>query len=139
MSDEIRKIMALLGRGQAEGEVKGSHCGRILSYFKDVKSEPLDSTMRKLPLLIGMSKRQIRENYVEGIIEFGIIKLYTNGSIWFWKWEGIESLNNEIPIEEPEPVTDDDCLYIKNWDENRKKVENERNRKNAENKQTKPV
>lgn len=93
---EIKQIMDCLGIGQIEGNVRGEHLGKILMYLQKVKNERFDRTMRVLPLVVGMQRRYIKENYVEGLIELGIIKLYNENNTYFWLWIGSSALNGEI-------------------------------------------
>lgn len=97
MSEE-RRIMDWLGRGSLEGEVKGSHLGSVLTYLKKTKQESVYSTLAKLSLVCGANKRYIRENYLEGLIEFGIIELIEYGHNTYWKWNGIKAVNGKEPI-----------------------------------------
>ena len=88
---EIKDIMLLLGRRMIEGQVKGSHLGQILMYLQQKHTESLKSTLSKLALVCGMSKRNVRENYIEGIEEFGIIKTTVIGNEVIWTWIGIRA------------------------------------------------
>lgn len=94
---EIKEIMDMLGRRIVEGQVKGSHLGQILTYLQQKKTESLKTTLSKLALICGMSKRNIRENYIEGIAEFGIIHTQTLSNDVVWNWYGVKAFeeNNE--------------------------------------------
>jgi len=85
---EINNIMSFLGRRHLDGEVRGSHLGQILMYLKQTKTESLKSTLRKLTLVCGMQKRYVRENYIEGLVEFGIIHIMNIKNEVVWQWVG---------------------------------------------------
>lgn len=91
---EIKEIMDVLGRNITEGRVRGSHLGQILSYLQQQRQESLERTYKKLALICGMQKRYVRENYVEGLIEFGVLDTVVVKNEVFWKWRGIEAFNN---------------------------------------------
>lgn len=88
---EIKDIMDLLGRGIVEGSVRGSHLGQILMYLHKNQTEKLKATLSKLALICGMQKRYVRENYIEGLVEFGIIKTTVLHNEVVWKWIGIKA------------------------------------------------
>lgn len=95
MSSEEREIMTALGRTSLDGNVKGTHLGQILTYCKQQKQESVKITLSKLALICGMAKRQIRENYFEGLEAFGIIKILNLQNDVFWKWIGISALERQ--------------------------------------------
>lgn len=98
--NEELQIMQFLGRPLTDGEVRGSHLGKILTYLKMTRKEVFDTTIAKLALVIGMSGRQIRENYLKGLIGFGFIELFNVGHSQYWKWIGIKAVNGSEPIAE---------------------------------------
>lgn len=104
---EEKRIMDMLGRSEQDGDVKGSHLGKILMYLKRTREENFDETVSKLALIVGMSARNIRENYLKGIIYFGIIKTGYNGNMLRWKWIGENSLNGLDLSEIPKPSLQD--------------------------------
>lgn len=95
MSSEIKDIMDLLGRRMLEGQVRGTHLGLILMYLQRTKTETMKATLSKLALICGMSKRNVRENYIEGLSEFGIIDVRTEKHDIIWNWVGIKAFNSE--------------------------------------------
>ena len=71
--DEIHEIIFCL-RGQnglKDGDYRTTHLAIILEYLQRTKSENKMLTLQKLALVIGMSQRQVRENYIDGLIAFG--------------------------------------------------------------------
>lgn len=92
---EIKDIMDLLGRGILEGNVRGSHLGQILMYLHQNKTEKMKATLSKLALICGMQKRYVRENYIEGLVEFGIIKTVVLRNEVMWKWVGIKAFEKD--------------------------------------------
>lgn len=86
--EEIKNIMDYLGRGSQSGEVKGTHLGQILGYLRQHKKEKMRVTLAKLSLICGMNKRYVRENYLEGLEEFEIIKTEQDGNELSWYWIG---------------------------------------------------
>lgn len=103
MSEE-KRIMDFMGINQIEGNVRGEHLGKILIYLKTNTDERLDRALRILPLLVGMSKRYLKENYLEGILELGIIKIYHKNNLAYYKWFGEKAFNGDylIPTEPQE-------------------------------------
>jgi len=94
--DEIHEIMySLRGLNSLkDGDYRSTHLASILEYLKNKKRENKSLTLQKLALIIGMSQRQIRENYVDGMLAFGIIQLSTDCSEWFWI--GAKALKEEF-------------------------------------------
>jgi hypothetical protein len=84
--DEIHQIMFLLrgDSGLNEGDFRSKHLGTILSYLRETKRESLSNTVAKLALKVGMNARYIKENYLNGIIAYGIVGLEQNCSEWYW-------------------------------------------------------
>lgn len=103
---EIRTIMDYLGRGIQDGEVRGSHLGQILMYFRQIKKENMKVTLSKLALICGTSQRNLRENYIEGLGNFGIINIRTEGHSIVWDWIGKKAFDGKpvmSEIREPLP------------------------------------
>ena len=100
MSEE-KRIIELLGRTEIDGEVRGSHLGKVLTYLKMTKGEVWDVTLSKLALVLGVNPRYIRENYLKGLMYFNVIKLYRNGNTLKWQWIGEKAFHgvNIIPTE----------------------------------------
>jgi hypothetical protein len=84
--DEIHQIIKILrgGNGKNDGDYRSTHLGTILEYLSKKERENKSLTLQKLALMIGMSQRQIRENYVDGLIAFGIINLTQKCDEWYW-------------------------------------------------------
>lgn len=103
MSEE-KRIMDMLGRTEQDGDVKGSHFGKILMYLKRTQDEPLDATISKLAVIVGMNARNIRENYIKGLIYLGIVETYYDVNQYRWRWIGEKALNGKIDLSpSPEP------------------------------------
>ena len=93
--DEVHEIMISL-RGTnslKDGDYRSTHLGSILGYLREKKRENKSLTLQKLALIIGMSQRQIRENYFDGLIAFEILKLSSDCSEWYWI--GIKALTEQ--------------------------------------------
>lgn len=93
--DEIHGIMYLL-RGEnatKDGDYRSTHLGTVLEYLKSQNTEEKSVTLQKLALMLGMAQRQIRENYFDGLLAFGIISLDTTCSRW--RWIGIKAVQNQ--------------------------------------------
>lgn len=88
LHDDIKIVMESIGRGSRDGAVRDSHLGQILSYLHMKKTEKLKSTYSKLALVCGISKRILRENYIEGLIEFGVITVLIINHDEVWNWVG---------------------------------------------------
>lgn len=99
---EVKNIMDFLGVGQLEGNVRGEHLMKLLTYLKRYSGDSWDRTRKVLPLIVGMQKRYIKENYVEGLIELGVIKLYSDKNVIKYKWFGESAFNGSILPEEVE-------------------------------------
>jgi len=94
--DEIHQIMKILrgNSGKNDGDYRSTHLGTILEYLQQKITENKSLTLQKLALIIGMSQRQIRENYIDGLLAFGIIQL--NAKCDEWYWVGLEAIQNKI-------------------------------------------
>lgn len=93
--DEIHQIISALrgSSGKNDGDFRSLHLGRILQYLCSKKRENKSLTLQKLALILGMSQRQIRENYFDGLIAFGIIDLTQKCDEWYWI--GYSALSNK--------------------------------------------
>ena len=92
--DDIKGVMDAIGRGSRDGAVRDSHLSQILGYLHQKKTEKLKSTYSKLALICGISKRVLRENYIEGLMEFGIINVRIESHDEVWNWVGLKALND---------------------------------------------
>lgn len=102
MSEE-KRIMEFLGIGNLDGNVHGQHLGKILTYLKMVKKENFRVTLSKLSLTCSMGQRYVKESYLEGLANWGIIKLYQNGNALFWVWIGEKALIGKASLAEISP------------------------------------
>lgn len=84
--DEVHEIITKLrgSHGKNDGDYRSTHLGTILEYLQTKKREEKSLTLQKLALILGMSQRQIRENYFDGLLAFGILGLTSNTSEWYW-------------------------------------------------------
>lgn len=105
MSEE-KRIMDFLGIGNLKGNVHGQHLGKILSYLKMMKTERFDVTLSKLALTCSMGQRYVKENYIEGLANWGIVKLHQDGNALFWIWIGEKALNGKQSLAEISPPTE---------------------------------
>ena len=141
--------MDKLGRPEIDGEVRGRHLGKVLTYLRTIKSEEWDKTISKLSLVLGMNSRYIRENYLKGLLYFDIIKIFRSSNVLYWKWIGESALNSSVILDEPEQVLDknqeiketkdikkSEPDYEKEWEkvkaEAKKKTEKKPEKKNPE-------
>lgn len=99
---EIKNIMDALGRGSTEGYVKGTHLGTILAYLQQRKTEKMRATLAKLSLVCGMNRRYIRENYLDGLEEYGVIETKTFNNELTWNWIGERAFEKFTPKNNPE-------------------------------------
>ena len=88
--EEILGILNIIGRSERDGAVRDTHLSKILNYLFQQKTELLKKTVSKLTLVCGMSKRVIRENYIDGLIAFGIIKIVVENNAEIWNWVGLK-------------------------------------------------
>lgn len=100
---EEKRIMDFLGRGIQDGDVRGSHLGKILTYLKQTKTESLRKTISKLVLICGTGNRYIKENYIEGFEAFGIIEITSSGHDTIWEWVGAKAFEGKPTYENPKP------------------------------------
>ena len=91
--NEVSKIMDFLGRGKYEGNVQGTHLGQILTYLSRQKTESMKKTLSKLALVCAMTRRNLKENYIEGLDAFGIIKTKSEGHELLWLCVGERAFN----------------------------------------------
>lgn len=94
--DEIHEIMFLF-RGEnatRDGDFRSEHIGTILEYLKNQHEEDLKTTIAKLPILIGMGSRKIKEDYINGLIAWGIIQL--DSRCLRWKWIGSKAIKGKF-------------------------------------------
>lgn len=93
--DEVHEIMHILRGTNAtnDGDYRSQHLGTVLEYlFGQVEEDKL-TTQAKLALMLGMAARQVKENYLDGLIAFGIISLSTDCKRW--KWIGLKAIKNK--------------------------------------------
>lgn len=84
--DEVHQIITMLrgSHGKNDGDYRSLHLGAILEYLYKKRKEEKSLTLQKLALILGMSQRQIRENYFDGLLAFGIIALTSKCDEWYW-------------------------------------------------------
>lgn len=86
--DQVNKIMERLGLKNVEGDVKGGHMAVFLNYLAIKRRESVKSTLSKLSFQMQMDKRRLRENYFEGVLEWGIIEIMVEKGTQYWVWTG---------------------------------------------------
>lgn len=93
--DEVHEIMFILRGSNAtkDGDYRNTHLGTVLEYLRGQKQESKMVTLQKLSLMLGLAQRQVRENYIDGLIAFGIIGLESDCSKWFWV--GVSAIKNQ--------------------------------------------
>lgn len=84
--NEVHEIMFILRGSNAtkDGEYRNVHLATILEYLRGQTEEDKATSLQKLSLLLGLAQRQIRENYLDGLIAFGIISLSSDCKRWHW-------------------------------------------------------
>lgn len=95
LHDDIKGVLDAIGRGSRDGAVRDSHLGQIVSYLHQKKTEKLKSTYSKLALVCGISKRILRENYIEGLMEFGVIEVKIVNHDEVWNWIGVKAFEEK--------------------------------------------
>lgn len=89
---EIKEILIFLGRDKGDSDVSCSHLGKILEYLKKMKQAPLRPTINILGLIVGAHPRYIREGYMNGIEDSGIIKTINISNVEYFQWVGLKAL-----------------------------------------------
>jgi len=105
MSEE-KRIMDFFGFSQVEGNVLGEHFSKILAFLKIHDGKTWDFIKEVSPLFIHMQFRYIKDNYIMGLINLGIVELYMDNNVYRYKWVGekaLKGVKNMIPSE-PEQV-----------------------------------
>lgn len=94
--DEVHEIMYLLRGTNAtkDGDYRNIHLGTVLEYLRNQKFEEKMITLQKLSLMLGLAQRQVRENYIDGLIAFGIISLNSDCKAWYWV--GSKAIKNQF-------------------------------------------
>lgn len=117
--DEVHEIMILLrgGNAKADGDFRSQHLATILNYLRQQRTENKQITLSKLALMVGMAQRQIKENYFDGITNFGIISINTECNMW--EWVGVKAIKGQYgklrinTPEENEYITESLKEYVK--------------------------
>lgn len=93
--NEIHEIMYIFRGSNAtkDGDYRSTHLGTVLEYLFSQQTEDKMITLQKLALLLGMSQRQIRENYLDGLIAFGVISISSDCKRW--NWVGIKAIKGK--------------------------------------------
>jgi len=94
--DEVHEIMFLLRGSDAktDGDYRSKHLATVLDYLRKQKTENKQITLSKLALMIGMAQRQVKENYFDGLLNFGVIALNTECNRW--TWIGVKAIINQF-------------------------------------------
>jgi len=93
--NEIFEICDIFGFKHTDGLVSGSHNATILSFLRQHRVGVYSSMINKLTWICHMSNRTLKENYLKGIEEFGIIETFTNEfGVIQWRWVGIKALRD---------------------------------------------
>lgn len=85
--DEIHQIMFVLRGKDAliDGDYRSKHLGSILSILREEKQGNLKNTLSILTLRIGLGLRRLKEDYITGLINLGVITLENDCSTWHWR------------------------------------------------------
>lgn len=93
--NEIKEICNIFGLKHSDGNIVGAHNATILGYLRQQQEEVYTTTINKLTWICHTSNRNIRENFLKGIEDFGIIETFTNEfNVLKWRWIGIKALRN---------------------------------------------
>lgn len=84
-----------------KGDVRTNHLMAILDHLIEVQTEDYSTTQAKLALTISMEKRRIRENYLEGMEAYGIIKMRTVDRRVIWEWNVFLTEDEEKEAHKP--------------------------------------
>lgn len=95
LPSEVKEIMIALGRNEYEGEVKGSHLGKILTFLQQEQQGNFQAMISQLALVCGMKARYVKEDYINGLICFGVIAAYTESNCSLWKWIGMKAFERK--------------------------------------------
>lgn len=92
--DEVHEIMLILrgSNARSDGDYRSQHLGSVLSYLKAQNTEDKRVTLSKLSIILGMAQRQVKENFFDGLLNFGIISL--DEKCERWKWIGSKAIKN---------------------------------------------
>jgi len=92
--DEVHDIMFILRGSNAtrDGDFRNIHLATVLEYLRGQNEEDKATSLQKLSLLLGLAQRQVRENYLDGLIAFGIVSLSSDCKRW--KWIGVTAIKN---------------------------------------------
>lgn len=101
LSSEEKQILDYFGVHQLEGNVRGEHFSKILTFLRIHSGKSWRFFKNVSPPIIGMQFRYILENYVNALIELGIIVLYNQKNEIYFNWVGIKAVNDEILL----PIT----------------------------------
>lgn len=97
--EEIEEIMRLLGRSHDNKSDAGreEHMSICLYAFKYWKNIEYMTAISRLTIILKMTDRHIRENYVYGLISWDILAVSHAGSTGkLITWQGLEGLNPNI-------------------------------------------
>jgi hypothetical protein len=98
-----------------DGEYRNVHLATILEYLRGQNEEDKATTLQKLALILGLAQRQIRENYLDGLIAFGVISLSSDCKRWHWVGSiAIKNKYGKLRTNTPE----DNNYVVKNLSEN---------------------
>ena len=85
---QMNRIFRFFGHTHSEGNVKGDHFGRILTYLIINKEENYNTTVAKLRLVLLIQKRYLKE-YLDSFEAWKIIEVSHTGNNKTWKWRGL--------------------------------------------------
>lgn len=94
---EIKEIMTVLGRSGSEGNVHGTHLGKILSVCRNPPSgvKNYRDLVSYLALVCGMHKRYVTESYLDGLEVCGVIVTTMIDNDKYFKWIGLKAFERK--------------------------------------------
>jgi len=88
INDKINEIFEIIGRNTSGKGVSTTNLYKILFYIiKNKKGEYEE--LKKLCLTCAIGWRRLRENYIEPLEKWNIIKLYENDYVTYWNFNDI--------------------------------------------------
>lgn len=96
--EEVKQVLAMLNRNATEGDVRGRHLTTVLCYLATIKREEYEKALAKLTLLLGVARRQVKENYLDGLEAWGFVKIAIEKNERYIEWQGVPPTNFVTPV-----------------------------------------
>lgn len=94
---EIKEIMDVLGRSASDGNVNGTHLGKVLSVCRNppIRIKTYKDLTSYLALVCAMDVRYVKSSYLDGLEVCGVIETITVNNNRLFKWIGIKAFRND--------------------------------------------